>query len=95
MLFKEYDSAAHIAFEKDISYEEGRLAEQENTRREKLRADELQSQNSELQSQISDLKTETTVLSYHAQGKTDEEIAHLCERTIDDVQNILKKYNIQ
>lgn len=102
MLFKEYDSAAHIASEKDISYEEGRLAEHENTKREKERADrlqskvsDLQSQNSNLQNQLNELEIETNILSYHAQGKTDEEIAHLCQKTIDDIQNILKKYHIQ
>ena len=52
MLFKEYDSAAHIASEKEISYEEGlqdgreegRRSEQKNTEREKERADTLQTQ---------------------------------------------------
>lgn len=87
MLFKEYDSAAHIASEKEISYEEGlqdgreegRRSEQKNTEREKKRADKL---------------LIALILSYHAQGKTPEEIAALCEQSIDFILDILKKHNL-
>ena len=87
MLFKEYDSAAHIASEKEISYEEGlqdgreegRRSEQKNTEREKERADKL---------------LIALILSYHAQGKAPEEIAALCEQSIDFVLDILKKHNL-
>ena len=91
MLFKEYDSAAHIASEKDISYEEGRLAEQENTKREKERADQLQSEISGLCAQINNLK-HALILSYHTQGKADTEIAALCQESLDYIQDTIKKY---
>ena len=80
MLFKEYDSAAHIASEKEISYEEGvqkgRLIQQEITQREKKRADKL---------------LNALVLAYHDQGKSIEEIAALCEVAKSDVENMLGK----
>lgn len=80
MLFKEYDSAAHIASEKEISYEEGvqkgRLIEQEMTQREKKRADKL---------------LNALVFAYHDQGKSIEEIAALCEVAKSDVENMLGK----
>ena len=80
MLFKEYDSAAHIASEKEISYEEGvqkgRLIEQEMTEREKKRADKL---------------LNALILAYHEQGKAIEEIAALCEISESDVKSILRK----
>ena len=95
MLFKEYDSAAHIASEKEISYEEGlqdgreegRRSEQKNTEREKERADTLQTQ-------LNTLETEMQILSYLAQGKAPEEIAALCEQSIDFVLDVLKKHNL-
>ena len=83
MLFKEYDSAAHIASEKEISYEEGfedglRQAEQDITK-EKERADKLLT---------------SLILSYHAQNKSPEEIAALCEQSIDFVLDVLKNHNL-
>ena len=89
MLFKEYDSAAHIASEKEISYEEG---VQDGIRRglqqseqavaeEKARADKLQ--------------IEASILSYYAQSKSIDEIVSLCEQSSDFVVNILKKYNLR
>lgn len=95
MLFKEYDSAAHIASEKEISYEEGlqdgreegRRSEQKNTEREKERADTLQTQ-------VNTLETEMQILSYFAQGKSPDEIAALCEQSIDFVLDVLKKHNL-
>ncbi|MBT9770485.1 hypothetical protein GPK74_11100 [Coprococcus catus] len=93
MLFKEYDSAAHIASEKEISYEEGvqdgikrgveqarRQSEQEIAE-EKARADKLQ--------------IEALVLSYYVQSKSIDEIVSLCEQSSDFVVNILKKYNLR
>lgn len=93
MLFKEYDSAAHIASEKEISYEEGvqdgikrgveqarRQSEQEIAE-EKARADKLQ--------------IEALVLSYYVQSKSIDEIVLLCEQSSDFVVNILKKYNLR
>ena len=90
MLFKEYDSAAHIASEKEISYEEGfedglRQAEQDITK-EKERADNLQSK--------FDVLLDSLIRSYHAQGKTPKEIAALCEQSVDFVLDILKKHNL-
>lgn len=80
MLFKEYDSAAHIASEKEISYEEGvqkgRLIEHEMTEREKKRADKL---------------LNALIFVYHEQGKSIEEIADLCEVSEKDVKSILGK----
>lgn len=91
MLFKEYDSAAHIASEKGISYEEGfeegRSSEHKNTEREKERADTLQTQ-------VNTLETKMQILSYFAQGKSPEEIAALCEQSIDFVLDVLKKHNL-
>ena len=94
MLFKEYDSAAHIASEKEISYEEGlqdgreegRRSEQKNTEREKERADKLQTK--------FDALLEALILSYREQGKSPEEIAALCEQSTDFILNILKKHNL-
>jgi hypothetical protein len=88
MLFKEYDSAAHIASEKDISYEEGlkagikegRRDEQKNTAREKQRADNLE--------------VENRVLVYNAQGKSKEDIAQLCNKPLEYIDSILNKYHI-
>ena len=40
MLLKEYDEAFHIASEKEISFEEGRQMERENTEKERQRAEE-------------------------------------------------------
>ena len=93
MLFKEYDSAAHIASEKEISYEEGvqdgikrgveqarRQSEQEIAE-EKARADKLQ--------------IEALVLSYYVQSKSIDDIVSLCEQSSDFVVNILKKYNLR
>ena len=90
MLFKEYDSAAHIASEKEISYEEGfedglRQAEQDITK-EKERADKLQSK--------FDTLLESLILSYQEQNKSPEEIAALCEQSIDFVLDVLKKHNL-
>ena len=95
MLFKEYDSAAHIASEKEISYEEGlqdgreegRRSEQKNTEREKERADTLQTQ-------VNTLETEMQILSYFAQGKSPEEIVALSEQRTDFILSILKKHNL-
>ena len=94
MLFKEYDSAAHIASEKEISYEEGlqdgreegRRSEQKNTEREKERADTLQTK--------FDALLESLILSYKEQGKSPEEIAALCEQRTDFILSILKKHNL-
>ena len=94
MLFKEYDSAAHIASEKEISYEEGlqdgreegRRSEQKNTEREKERADKLQTK--------FDALLESLILSYKEQGKSPEEIAALCEQRTDFILSILKKHNL-
>lgn len=90
MLFKEYDSAAHIASEKEISYEEGfedglHQAEQDITK-EKERADKLQSK--------FDTLLESLILSYQEQNKSPEEIAALCEQSIDFVLDVLKKNNL-
>ena len=91
MLFKEYDSAAHIASEKEISYEEGfedglHQAEQDITK-EKERADTLQTQ-------VNTLETEMQILSYFAQGKSPEEIVALSEQRTDFILSILKKHNL-
>ena len=91
MLFKEYDSAAHIASEKGISYEEGfeegRSSEHKNTEREKERADTLQTQ-------VNTLETKMQILSYFAQGKSPEEIVALSEQRTDFILSILKKHNL-
>ena len=76
MLFKEFDIDAHIASEKEISYEEGRRAEQVNTKREKERADQL---------------LNTTIHLYHQLGKSIDEIAVLCNLTPEYVLSILEK----
>ena len=39
MCLEEYDEAFHIASEKEISFEEGRLEERKNTEKERLRAE--------------------------------------------------------
>ena len=89
MLFKEYDSAAHIASEKEISYEEGvqdgiRPGLQQS---EQAVADE--------QARADKLQIEASSLSYDAQSKSIDEIAVLCEQSSDFVVNILKKYNLR
>jgi hypothetical protein len=87
MLFREYDSAAHIASEKDISYEEGRLDERKNTEREKSRAD------SEKQ-RADELEIETLILASHAQGKSKEEISLLTNKPLEDIEKVLSKYQL-
>jgi len=92
MLFKEYDSAAHIASEKDISYEEGfedgRTQEKLNTEREKQRADHLQMQND-------DLHLQNTILLYKAQGKSNEEIGGLMALSESEISQILEKLHLK
>lgn len=80
MLFKEFDIDAHIASEKEISYEEGLIegqrVEKENTEREKERADKF---------------LDTTIHLYHKLGKTIDEIASLCDQSPEYIQSILNK----
>lgn len=84
MLFKEYDSATHIASEKEISYEEGLQAGLQQS--EQAIAEERERADS--------FKAEALILSYFAQGKSTNEIATLCNLSIDSITNILKKYNL-
>jgi len=97
MLFREYDNAAHIASEKDISYEEGyeegRTQEKVNTEREKQRADDLEIKNSNLQSENNGLRLQKAVLLYKLQGKPVKDICDLTGCSEDAVGQILKELN--
>lgn len=47
-----------------------------------------------LREKISDKLLTSLILSYHAQNKSPEEIAALCEQSIDFVLDVLKKHNL-
>ena len=78
MLFKEFDSAAHIASEKEISYEEGF---QDGLHRADLALSK--------EKENSDKLLRALILAYYTQGKSPEEIAELCERSIDFILDII------
>ena len=81
MCLEEYDEAFHIASEKEISFEEGRLKglneERKNTEKERLRAESEQ------------LRAE--IFRQKLQGKSDKAITESLEITLDEVQKILKE----
>ena len=96
MLLKEYDEAFHISSEKDISFKEGQESERRNTEREKQRADAAERQvNAVLQQfnaekQRADLLIfQNIILTHKLQGKNDEEIAALTNRSVNEIKMVL------
>ena len=78
-IMNEISKAGHHMWKCDGLFEDGlRQAEQDITK-EKERADKLLT---------------SLILSYHAQNKSPEEIAALCEQSIDFVLDVLKKHNL-
>ena len=47
-----------------------------------------------LREKIADKLLTSLILSYHAQNKSPEEIAALCEQSIDFVLDVMKKHNL-
>ena len=82
MLLKEYDEAFHIASEKEISFEEGRQMERENTEKERQRAEEEKQQADEM-----DVKNK--ILMARLRGETVEEISENLGMNVEYVQKVL------
>ena len=82
MLLKEYDEAFHIASEKEISFEEGRQMERENTERERQRAEEEKKRADEMDVKIK-------ILTARLRGETVEEIAKNLGVDAEQVQKVL------
>lgn len=84
MCLEEYDEAFHIASEKEISFEEGRLEERKNTEKERLRAEKEQLRADTLNLQVA-------VLTKKLRGDSDESIAESLSISLDEVQKILSE----
>ena len=82
MLLKEYDEAFHIASEKEISFEEGRQMERENTEKERQRAEEEKQRADEM-----DVKNK--ILMARLRGETVEEISENLGMNVEYVQKVL------
>ena len=77
MCLEEYDEAFHIASEKEISFEEGRLEGLKSAEKERLKAEALDLQ--------------VAVLTRKLRGETEESIAESQGITLDEVQKILEE----
>ena len=82
MLLKEYDEAFHIASEKEISFEEGRQMERENTEKERQRAEEEKQRADEMDVKIK-------ILMARLRGETVEEISENLGMNVEYVQKVL------
>lgn len=93
MILEEYDENLHISNEKEISYQEGleqgRKEEQENTLREKQRADQARQQAKEASQQAKEANQRAAVFQLKLQGKTEKEIAEAMNLPFERVQEIL------
>ena len=97
MLLKEYDEAFHIASEKEISFEEGRQMERENTEKERQRA-EVEKQRAEEERNRADkekqradeMDIKVRILMSRLRGETVEEIAKNLGVDTDQVQKVLE-----
>lgn len=93
MILEEYDENLHISNEKEISYQEGleqgRKEEQENTLREKQRADQASQQAKEASQQAKEANQRAAVFQLKLQGKTEKEIAEAMNLPFERVQEIL------
>jgi hypothetical protein len=84
MCLEEYDEAFHIASEKEISFEEGRLEGLKSAEKERLRAEKER-----LRAEALDLQV--AVLTRKLRGETEESIAESQGITLDEVQKILEE----
>ena len=84
MCLDEYDEAFHIASEKEISFQEGRLEERKNTEKERLRAEKEQ-----LRAEKEQLRAE--IFKQKLQGKSDAATAESLGISLEEVQNILSE----
>ena len=96
MLLKEYDEAFHIASEKEISFEEGRQMERENTEKERQRAEEekqradKEKQRAEEEKQRADeMDVKNKILMARLRGETVEEISENLGMNVEYVQKVL------
>ena len=93
MILEEYDENLHISNEKEISYQEGleqgRKEEQENTLRERQRADQASQQAKEASQQAKEANQRAAVFQLKLQGKTEKEIAEAMNLPFERVQEIL------
>ena len=90
MLLKEYDEAFHIASEKEISFEEGRQMERENTERERQRAEEERQRAEEEKKRADEMDIKVRILMSRLRGETVEEIAKNLGVDTDQVQKVLE-----
>ena len=84
MCLEEYDEAFHIASEKEISFEEGRLEGLKSAEKERLRAEKER-----LRAEALDLRV--SVLARKLRGESEKEIAENQGITLDEVQKILEE----
>ena len=82
MCLEEYDEAFHIASEKEISFEEGRIEGLKSAEKERLRAEKEQ-----LRAEKERLRAE--IFRQKLRGKSEEAIAESQGITLDEVQKIL------
>lgn len=91
MCLEEYDEAFHIASEKEISFEEGRLEERKNTEKERLRAESERLKAEKEQLRAEALNLQVAVLTRKLRGESEKEIAENQGITLDEVQKILEE----
>ena len=84
MCLEEYDEAFHIASEKEISFEEGRLEGLKSAEKERLRAEKER-----LRAEALDLRV--SVLARKLRGESEKEIAENQGIALDEVQKILEE----
>ena len=84
MCLEEYDEAFHIASEKEISFEEGRLEGLKSAEKERLKAEKEQLRAEALNLQVA-------VLTRKLRGESEKEIAENQGITLDEVQKILEE----
>lgn len=94
MILQEYDENLHISNEKEISYQEGleqgRKEEQENTLKEKQRADEASRRADEAGQRADEANKRAEVFRLKLQGKNEEEIAMIMTLSVETIKEILK-----
>ena len=96
MLLKEYDEAFHIASEKEISFEEGRQMERENTEKERQRAEKEKNKAQEEKKRADkekqradEMDVKIKILTARLRGETVEEIAKNLGVDVEQVQKVL------
>lgn len=91
MVLTEYDEVLHIANEKEISFEEGKKVELENTKRERQRANEAQQRANEAQQQANEARQQAMILAGKLKGQSNEEIAEILQLPLETVTETLAR----